>query len=104
MIAETLNICVKKFHIPNLRPLRALFLVFLFFIFTGTATAQSFNVDTLINQLDTGHFNDSTRIHMMHRISYLLSETDVNRSFAYYERVSRQSDSLHFTFGKALAN
>ncbi len=104
MIAETPNTGKKKYHIPNLRPLRALFIAFLFFSSPGVATAQSFNIDTLINQLDTGYYNDSTRIHLMHRISYLLSETDVNRSFAYYERVSRQSDSLHFTFGKTLAN
>jgi hypothetical protein len=41
---------------------------------------------------------------MMHRISYMLSETDVNKSFVYYERVSYLSDSLNFTYGKALAN
>ena len=40
----------------------------------------------------------------MHRISYMLSETDVKKSFAYYERVSSLSDSLHFTYGKALAS
>ncbi len=40
----------------------------------------------------------------MHRISYLLSETDVNKSFAYYEMVSKLSDSLNFPYGKALAN
>ncbi len=40
----------------------------------------------------------------MHRISYLLSESDVTRSFAYYGMVSRLSDSLNFTYGKALGN
>ena len=43
------------------------------------------------------------RILNMHRISYILSETDVNKSFAYYEKVSNISDSLHFTYGKSLA-
>jgi len=40
----------------------------------------------------------------MHRISYFLSETDVARSFAYYEKVLNLSDSLHFTYGKGLAS
>ena len=73
MIAETPNICITNYHIPNLRPLRALFLILLFLLRSpGHVNAQSFNVDTLISQLDTGHYNDSTRIHLMHRISYLL--------------------------------
>jgi len=40
----------------------------------------------------------------MHTISYMLSESDVSRSFAYYGMVSRLSDSLNFTYGKALGN
>src|SRR3982751_3357135 len=40
----------------------------------------------------------------MHTISYLLSESDVAKSYTYYSMVSRLSDSLNFTYGKALGN
>ena len=40
----------------------------------------------------------------MHTISYLLSESDIGKSFTYYSMVSRLSDSLNFTYGKALGN
>jgi hypothetical protein len=94
---------VKKYITPNLRPIRALFFLFLFLISARFATAQIFNVDSLIHLVELHPRNDSAKIHMMHTISYLLSESDVNRSFAYYERVSSLSDSLHFTYGQALA-
>ncbi len=109
MIADPTNICRKKiavrlFIIPNLRPLRALFFLFIISVTAGTGNAQTFNVDSLISWVEAHPKNDSTRIHMMHRISYLLSETDVNKSFAYYELVTKLSDSLNFTYGKALAS
>lgn len=109
MIADTENTCiticaVKKFITPHLRPFRALFFFFLFLAANRTAVAQSPYVDSMIRWVDTHPLNDSAKIHTMHTISYMLSETDVNKSFAYYERVSFLSDSLHFTYGKALAN
>src|SRR5580704_3257031 len=109
MIADPTNICFKKivvriFITPNLRPVRALFFLFLFFGTTRPVFAQAYNVDSLVKWVEMHPKNDSTRIHMMHRISYLLSETDVNKSFAYYELVSKLSDSLNFTFGRALAS
>jgi hypothetical protein len=109
MIADSTNICLKKFAarifiFPNHRPVRALFFLFLFFGTFRSAHAQAFNVDSLLHWVETHPVNDSTKIHMMHRISYLLSETDVNKSFAYYELVTKLSDSLNFTFGKALAS
>jgi Histidine kinase len=110
MIAETTNICfktndVKLFITPKPRTLRALFFLFLFSLMCRPVAAQnSYNVDSLILWVNAHPHNDSTRIHCMHRISYLLSETDVNKSFAYYELVSKLSDSLHFTYGRALAS
>ena len=109
MIADTKNTrlpfhVVKKFIIPDLRPFRALFFLFLFSVSARPATAQIFNVDSLIHLVEVHPQNDSAKIHMMHTISYLLSESDVNKSFAYYEKVSSLSDSLHFTYGKALAS
>ncbi len=109
MIADTKNTrlpfhVVKKFIIPDLRPFRALFFLFLFSVSARPAAAQIFNVDSLIHLVEVHPQNDSAKIHMMHTISYLLSESDVNKSFAYYEKVSSLSDSLHFTYGKALAS
>src|SRR5664279_513134 len=109
MIAEKLYICIiirepiKKFITPSLQPFRALFFLLLLFI-ARAATAQSTRVDSLIQWVDEHPHNDSARIHAMHTISYLLSESDVGRSFTYYSMVSRLSDSLNFTYGKALGN
>ncbi len=108
MIADTtttilLYKAVKKFITPDLRPLRALFFLF-FLTAVRPVHAQPSPVDSLIQWVESHPHNESLRIHMMHRISYMLSETDVSKSFAYYERVSYLSDSLHFTYGKALAN
>jgi hypothetical protein len=109
MIADTTNTsltiqAVKKFITPDLRLFRALFFLSIVLGCTQPVSAQIFNVDSLIHLVDTHPQNDSAKIHMMHTISYLLSESDVSRSFDYYEKVSSLSDSLHFTYGKALAN
>ncbi|HSZ32334.1 MAG TPA: histidine kinase [Puia sp.] len=110
MIADSPNNCyaiiaIKIFVTPKLQTLRALFFCLFMFGTTCSGFSQSsFNVDTLIQWVNTHPRNDSTRIHYMHRISYLLSETDVDKSFAYYEQVSKLSDSLHFTYGMSLAN
>jgi tetratricopeptide (TPR) repeat protein len=95
---------IKKFITPDLRQLRALFFLFIFFPAARPVFSQAYNVDSLILWVNAHPQNDSVKIHMMHRISYLLSETDVNKSFEYYKKVSSLSDSLHFTFGKALAS
>ncbi|MBS1666220.1 MAG: histidine kinase [Bacteroidetes bacterium] len=72
-------------------------------VFAYTVQAQNRYVDSLIHWVDTHPTIDSLHILSLHRISYRLSEKDVKRSFAYYEKVSRYSDSLHFTYGRALA-
>ncbi|MEO9003403.1 MAG: hypothetical protein ABI288_01640, partial [Ginsengibacter sp.] len=46
---------------------------------------------------------DSQYILSLHRLSYVYSENDIKKSFAYYERVSTLSDSLNFIYGKSLA-
>jgi len=61
-------------------------------------------VDSLIEYLDKHPKVDSLYILTLHRISYRLSEKDVKRSFAYYEKVASLSDSLNFTYGKALSH
>ena len=109
MIAEKLYICIisrdpiKKFITPSLRPLRALFFLLLLLV-SRTGFSQNTRVDSLIKWVDEHPHNDSARIHAMHTISYLLSESDIAKSFTYYSLVSRLSDSLNFTYGKALGN
>jgi hypothetical protein len=109
MIADDEYIClkihaVKKFITPDLQLFRALFFFFLLLASVTPSIAQTSPLDSLIHLVDTHPKNDSAKIHMMHTISYMLSESDISRSFAYYEKVSSLSDSLHFTYGKALAN
>ena len=112
MLADNMKRCLatktKKRHTtPTLRLSRALFFFFILSL-ANQAISQTniaeYNVDSLTLWVNTHPANDSTKIHKMHRISYLLSETDVNKSFAYYQRVAVLSDSLHFVFGQALAS
>jgi hypothetical protein len=95
---------IKKFITPDLRPTRALFFLFLILTAARPVVCQINSVDSLIRLVDHHPKNDSAKIHWMHTISYMLSESDVTRSFAYYGMVSRLSDSLNFTYGKALGN
>ena len=83
MIAEKLYIIIsrdpiKKFITPSLRPLRALFFLLLL-LTTRAAVSQNTRVDSLIQWVDEHPHNDSARIHAMHTISYLLSESDIGR-------------------------
>ena len=39
----------------------------------------------------------------LHRLSYRLSENDIEKAFMYHERVATLSDSLDFVYGKSLA-
>jgi len=95
---------LKKYITPTLQPFRALFLIFFFVAGPLCISAQKNEADSLTQWLKTHPANDSLKIHVLHHLSYLLSETDFNKSFEYYQRVSFLSDSLHFTYGKALAN
>jgi len=108
MIADSATIKsafdIKRCITPDLRPLRALFFLLIFIEQALPSAAQAYNVDSLILWVNTHPKDDSEKIHKMHRISYLLSETDVNKSFSYYKRVAGLSDSMNFTFGKALAS
>ena len=65
--------------------------------------AQNKIVDSLIDWTIAHPTVDSEYIITVHRISYRLSEKDIKRSFAYYEKVVTLSDSLNFTYGKSLA-
>ena len=98
------KILIKRLTTPKPQLFRALFFLLLLLSVSPEARSQDSYVDSLIHWVDTHPRNDSARIHTMHTISYMLSEKDVSRSFEYYERVSRLSDSLNFTYGKALGN
>ncbi len=65
--------------------------------------AQQKGVDSLIRWIKSHPKIDSQHILNLHRISYRSSETDIKLSFEYYEKVSAASDSIHFNYGKALA-
>jgi tetratricopeptide (TPR) repeat protein len=67
------------------------------------AHTQDSYVDSLLAWLDAHPKIDSQYIQTLHRVSYRLSESDVKKSFAYYERVSFLSDSMNFLFGRSLA-
>lgn len=68
-----------------------------------TIFAQNKYLDSLIEWIDQHPKVDSLHILNLHRISYRSSENDVKKSFSYYEKVAALSDSLHFTYGKSLA-
>ncbi|MEP6584075.1 MAG: histidine kinase [Ginsengibacter sp.] len=82
---------------------KQIFLISLIFYFSNHAYSQGRFVDSLINWINKNPVIDSQYIQTLHRISYRLSEKDVNSSFYYYTKVSKLSDSLNFTFGKSLA-
>ena len=65
--------------------------------------AQTNYIDSLKNWIQTHPAIDSQHILNLHRISYRLSEKDIQQSFKYYEKVSTLSDSLGFIYGKSLA-
>ncbi len=71
--------------------------------FAACTFAQDKFVDSLLNWIKMHPKIDSQYIQTLHRVSYRLSEKDVKKSFAYYEQVSTLSDSIHFIFGKSLA-
>lgn len=81
-----------------------LFFIAIFFLQLN-APAQNKNkiVDSLVKWIENNPKIDSQYIITLHRISYQLSETDIKKSFAYYEKVVAISDSLNYTYGKSLA-
>ncbi len=79
-------------------------IIIILLAFSGlAANAQTKIIDSLINWTKTHPKIDSLHIITLHRISYRLSEKDVNKSFEYYEKVVAYSDSLNFVYGKSLA-
>lgn len=82
---------------------RTLIILFIITGFKPGTQAQNRYVDSLIEWTVSHPQIDSLYILTLHRISYRLSEKNVKASFSYYEKVVSLSDSLNFTFGKALA-
>ncbi len=73
----------------------------IFFMVGGIA--QNVKVDSMIDWLAAHPKRDSQYIITLHKISYRLSEKDIKRSFAFYEKVVSTSDSMNYVYGKALA-
>ena len=80
-----------------------IFLFLIIFSCPVRMNGQGKFVDSLLNWINKNPAIDSQYIQTLHRISYRLSEKDVNGAYYYYEKVSELSDSLNFTFGKSLA-
>ncbi len=81
-------------------------IVLLLFIIHGllqTSTAQRRVVDSLMNWINTHHTIDSQYVLTLHRISWRSVDFNLKQAFDYYDKVSYYSDSLHFVFGKGLA-
>ena len=65
--------------------------------------AQNKIVDSLLNWIKNHPKIDSQYIITLHRISWRSVDENLKQSFAYYDKVSYYSDSMHFNFGKGLA-
>jgi tetratricopeptide (TPR) repeat protein len=86
---------------PKMRKLAIIFSIII--CSNNTILAQGKIVDSLKNWIGTHPKIDSQYIQTLHRISYQLSEKDVKKSYEYYQKVERFSDSLNFSYGKSLA-
>ncbi|MEI9957453.1 MAG: hypothetical protein WDM90_14425 [Ferruginibacter sp.] len=78
-------------------------LFFLFLLLQQSLAAQDKLVDSMINWVNATHKIDSQYIVTLHKISYRLSEKDIKRSYEYFQKAAYYSDSIQFTYGKALA-
>ncbi|MDQ2862431.1 MAG: histidine kinase [Bacteroidota bacterium] len=65
--------------------------------------SQENYIDSLLTWIKEHPKIDSQYIKTLHSISYRYSETDIKKSYAYYQQVQQLSDSLNFTYGKSLA-
>jgi hypothetical protein len=83
------------------------FLIWIFFagaICAGrNLRAQANVIDSMVNWIKNNPKVDSQYILTLHRIAYRYSETNISKSFEYYEKVATLSDSLNFNYGKSLA-
>jgi len=65
--------------------------------------AQTNVIDSMLNWITDHPKIDSQHILTLHRLSYRYSESNIAKSFEYYEKVATLSDSLDFAYGKSLA-
>lgn len=79
------------------------FLLIVINAFAQQLAAQNKYVDSLFNWIKLHPKIDSQYIITLHRISWRSADINLKQSFAYYDKVSYYSDSLHFVFGKGLA-
>ena len=95
------SIVQKSIFIPAMQ--KKIISLFITSLFCIGIYAQTKLIDSLTDWIKMHPAIDSQYIITLHRISYRLSENDVKKSFAYYEKVVALSDSLDFTYGKSLA-
>ncbi|MEP6746150.1 MAG: histidine kinase [Bacteroidota bacterium] len=79
-----------------------LFIIFIN-IFVQQLAGQNKTVDSLLAWIKNNPKIDSQYIITLHRISWRSVDENLKQSFEYYNKVSYYSDSLHFVFGKGLA-
>jgi tetratricopeptide (TPR) repeat protein len=83
------------------------FLIWIFFAGAICASrnlrAQANVIDSMVNWTKNNPKVDSQYILTLHRVAYRYSETNISKSFEYYEKVATLSDSLNFNYGKSLA-
>src|ERR1700710_647103 len=72
-------------------------------IFVQQLSAQNKTVDSLLTWIKKNPKIDSQYVITLHRISWRSVDENLKRYFEYYNKVSYYSDSLHFVFGKGLA-
>ena len=100
-----INYCLINIILIKKNLQKTIFFLVAIILLHLNSTAQNKNkiVDSLLNWIENHPTVDSQHIITLHRISYQLSETDIKKSFAYYEKVVAISDSLNYTYGKSLA-
>ena len=65
--------------------------------------AQTRMIDSMLHWIKDHPVIDSQYIITLHRISWRSVDENLKQSFEYYDKVAYYSDSLHFVFGKGLA-
>ena len=68
------------------------------FYYSGNIVAQDKFIDSLVDWINKNPKIDSQYIQTLHRISYRLNEKDVEKSYAYYEKVFvlKRQPEFHF--------
>ncbi len=70
-------------------------------LFISALTAQTENIDSLKNILESHITNDTTRVNLLYDIAYANFRKDLDTTKLYLDKADKLSDSLNYTKGKA---